>query len=177
MADYSKGKIYKIFNTIDDDIYVGSTVETLQKRFTRHKCCSTKQKTRHFRIYQKMNDIGFDNFCIQLLEEYPCRDKTELNAREGHWIRQIGTLNTKIQGRTRQEWKDGIKDITKEKAHTYYTMNKEKMNKASKINYENNKDYYKVQYKNIEKNIKSKRTKSTKHIGITTERKSKNIKA
>ena len=144
MADYSKGKIYKIFNTIDDDIYVGSTVETLQKRFTRHRCCSTKQRTQHFRIYQKMNDIGFDNFCIQLLEEYPCRDKTELNAREGHWIRQIGTLNTKIQGRTRQEWKDSIKDITKEKAHTYYTTNKEKMNKASKINYENNKSTIKT---------------------------------
>ena len=29
MTDYSKGKIYKILNTIYDKIYVGSTVETL----------------------------------------------------------------------------------------------------------------------------------------------------
>jgi len=33
MPDYSKGKIYKILNNIDDDIYVGSTTETLGQKW------------------------------------------------------------------------------------------------------------------------------------------------
>ena len=36
MPDCSKGKMYKKLNTIDDDIYVGSTVETLSQRMTKH---------------------------------------------------------------------------------------------------------------------------------------------
>ena len=37
MPGYSKGKIYKILNTIDDEIYVGSTCETLSQRMARHR--------------------------------------------------------------------------------------------------------------------------------------------
>ena len=37
MPDYSKGKIYKILNTIDDEIYIGSTCETLGQRMSKHR--------------------------------------------------------------------------------------------------------------------------------------------
>ena len=37
MPDYSKGKIYKMLNTIDDEIYVGSTIETLRQRMATHR--------------------------------------------------------------------------------------------------------------------------------------------
>ncbi len=49
-----------------------------------------------------MNEIGFDRFRIQLIEDYPCSDKYELRQREGYWIRQMGTLNMKVAGRTQQ---------------------------------------------------------------------------
>ena len=32
MVDYKKGKTYQLKNTIDDDIYVGSTTNTLEGR-------------------------------------------------------------------------------------------------------------------------------------------------
>ena len=32
--DFSQGKIYKITNDYNDDIYVGSTCDTLVKRFS-----------------------------------------------------------------------------------------------------------------------------------------------
>ncbi len=35
--DFSKGKIYKITNDYNDDVYVGSTCNTLVKLFSAHK--------------------------------------------------------------------------------------------------------------------------------------------
>ena len=35
--DLGKGKIYKITNDYNDDVYVGSTCDTLIKRFSVHK--------------------------------------------------------------------------------------------------------------------------------------------
>ena len=43
MGDYKKGKIYQIKNTIDDDIYVGSTIAPLNKRMTKHKYSAKKE--------------------------------------------------------------------------------------------------------------------------------------
>ena len=37
MPDFKKGKIYKITNDYNDDVYVGSTCDTLIKRFSYHK--------------------------------------------------------------------------------------------------------------------------------------------
>ena len=37
MPDYSTGKIYKILNNIDDNVYVGSTVDTLGRRMAKHR--------------------------------------------------------------------------------------------------------------------------------------------
>ena len=103
MVDYSKGKIYKIFNTVDDDIYVGSTVEPLAKRMTKHKY-SAKKKCYNSSLLTKMSEYGFGNFFIELIEEYPCNTQIELLAREGHWIREMGTLNKVINGRTPHDW-------------------------------------------------------------------------
>jgi len=37
MSDYSTGKIYKIVNGIDNEIYIGSTIQTLKKRLSDHR--------------------------------------------------------------------------------------------------------------------------------------------
>ena len=36
-VEYSQGKIYKITNDYNDDIYIGSTCDSLAKRFSTHK--------------------------------------------------------------------------------------------------------------------------------------------
>ena len=105
MVDYSKGKIYQIKNHIDDDIYVGSTTNTLEGRMKGHRQGSHTKCKQHLQLYMKMNEYGFDKFFIELIEEYPCNSKIELGAREGHWIKERGTSNKVIQGRTKQEYK------------------------------------------------------------------------
>ena len=100
MPDYSKGKIYKILNSIDDEIYVGSTIKTLGQRMAYHRASVKKQP--HCKAYQHMIELGIEHFYIELIENCPCNDVYELRAREGHFIREIGTLNKNIAGRTKK---------------------------------------------------------------------------
>ena len=117
--DFGKGKIYKITNDYNDDVYVGSTCDLLTKRFSNHKNDSKNDKKQGRPIYKLMNEIGFERFRIELIEEYQCQDKYQLRQREGHFIRELGTLNQRIAGRTRQE--DDRKEYSKE----YRENNKE----------------------------------------------------
>ena len=44
MSDYSKSKKYKILNSIDDEIYVGSTMKTLSQRMAQHRLAVKRGK-------------------------------------------------------------------------------------------------------------------------------------
>ena len=118
-VDYSKGKIYKITNDYNNEIYVGSTCDTLAKRFSNHKKDSKKGRCENMKIYKLMNEIGFDRFRIELIENYPCEDKYQLRQKEGYHIRQIGTLNMKIECRTMKEWAEENNDYMKEFSAAY----------------------------------------------------------
>ena len=47
---------------------------------------------------------GVENFYIELIEEYPCDNLEQLRKRERHYIREMGTLNKFIAGRTKSEY-------------------------------------------------------------------------
>ena len=98
---------------MDDGEYVGSTVESLVRRKTKHKYAA-KKMYHNSSLLDKMNAYGFDKFFTELIEGYPCNTKIELLAREGHWIKEIGTLSKTIQGRTQQEWHEEYKDRQRE---------------------------------------------------------------
>ena len=158
MPDYSKGKIYKILNNIDDEIYVGSTIETLGQRMAKHR--RNMKTTPHYKLYKHMHELGVESFYIELVENCPCNDVYELRAREGHYIRQIGTLNKRIEGRTHKEWcadnceyllaqQKKYRDTHKEGMKQYRKDNKEHIQQVVKQYFENNKDVirqYKRQY-------------------------------
>ena len=123
MTDYSKGKIYRIYNTVTDDIYIGSTTQFLGNRMADHRAKHRRFKETTSRLYNNMAEIGVDKFFIELVEKYPCQTKEELNAREGHYIRQIGNLNKKIPDRTIKQYNDDHKEQRKE----YIQIHKEKI--------------------------------------------------
>ena len=120
--DYSNGKIYQLLNSVTQDVYVGSTCSSLSKRFYNHRI---NMKFQGCEVYKKMKEIGADNFYIELIEAYPCNSKSELNAREGHYIRERGTLNMCIAGRSQKQYKlDNREQVLAEK-RDYYKNNKE----------------------------------------------------
>ena len=66
MVDYSKAKIYKICNDVDDEIYIGSTCQSLSQRMAEHRRTTKRPKMQNRKIYTKINELGFDSFlyCI-----------------------------------------------------------------------------------------------------------------
>ncbi len=138
MVNYQNGKIYTIRNRNDSTlIYVGSTTTSLCLRMAEHrkmslKCCENK-------FYSKIED--WKDWYIELYEIYPCNSKEELFKREGEVIREIGTLNSRIAGRTDKEWREDNVDNIRYK---------------NKQNYEQNKEYYTIYNRNYRENNQDK---------------------
>ena len=134
MNKYENGKIYKITNTVTDDIYVGSTIHPLSRRFSDHKCFARKEIYQNIKLYKLMNDIGFDKFSIALIEDFPCETKTELCRREGYFIYTLNTsLNQTIAGRTRKEWKVANPDKVQAYNKKFYEKHKEKIQAQARV--------------------------------------------
>ena len=112
--DYKNGKIDCIRNTIDDDIYVGSTTQPLSKRMAKHRQDARNKKYVHRTFYSKVNEIGIEHFYIELIEDCPCETLEQVRKREGHYIRKMGTLNHRIAGRTSKEWYEDNTEYNKE---------------------------------------------------------------
>ena len=76
------GKIYKISNTINDKVYIGKTLLTIEQRFSQH-CKDSKRNHTNRPLYNAMNKYGVENFKVELVEE--CDDNI-LSEREIYWI-------------------------------------------------------------------------------------------
>ena len=76
-------KIYKIINDINDKVYVGKTINSIEKRFKEHCADSTRRDEENRPLYRAMNKYGVEHFSIHLIEE--CADE-EASAREQYWI-------------------------------------------------------------------------------------------
>jgi len=111
--DYNNGKIYVIRNSIDNDLYVGSSCQSLSKRLQKHKGDMNGEK-KDRKLYSKMREIGKDKFYIELYEEYPCDNVEQLKRREGEIIRELKPiLNKQVAGRTLAEWEEDNKELLK----------------------------------------------------------------
>ena len=131
MPDYQKGKIYTIRCNIDQNlIYVGSTTQTISQRWTDHKKNSQNPNTRDYnmKVYQAMREKGIDNFYVELYEDYPCENRAQLGKREGELIREIGTLNKQITGRTVVEYTNELENKVHKQEYMkeYHIKNREK---------------------------------------------------
>ena len=80
------GKIYRLTCNVSQMTYIGSTTTSLSIRLHQHAI-----------KYEKYTDFKEGNYCgsfqiiknddykIELLENYPCKSKTELRQRERYW--------------------------------------------------------------------------------------------
>ena len=87
MPDYQLGKIYKIIDNTNDDIYIGSTAEkTLAHRLCKHKSDFKRWKEGKSNYVSSYKIIENGNYDIILLESCPCNNRDELKAREKYYI-------------------------------------------------------------------------------------------
>ena len=162
--DYKNGKIYAIRSHQTDEIYIGSTTQSLSKRFSNHKSKYKLYLDGNLKKYLTSSKIlQYDDAYIELFEEYPCDNKIMLNKREGEIIRLNNCVNKCIAGQTSKEYyeqnkekikgykkkyseqnKEKIKEYKKE----YQVQNKEKIRERKKIYRQKNKEKIKEQNEN-----------------------------
>jgi hypothetical protein len=136
MNRFEEAKIYTIRNIENPyDVYVGSTIQKyLCQRFAKH--LQDCRKGKNCLLYQRMRDTRLTNWYIELYEAYPCKNREELLRREGEVIKEIGTLNKNIAGRSVAQWYKDNKKIVVDRMKIYY-----KANRDARLAYQN--DYNK----------------------------------
>ena len=124
---YHNGKIYTIRSPHTDKYYIGSTCNTLSKRFSQHNCQFSSSKI----------IIDYGDAYIELLENFKCENKNELNRREGELIRthKENIVNFLIAGRTKTEYYNDNKNIILEKIKQYQNDNKNKIKERKRQYY------------------------------------------
>ena len=79
---YKQGKIYLLSCSQTGYTYVGHTFKSLHTRLSQHKGSTNKCMSK------KLIDMK-----IELLENYPCNDKRELEKREQYYINMYSDFN------------------------------------------------------------------------------------
>ena len=156
MSKYQNSKIYKIVCNNSGRIYIGSTYLTLEERLKKHELdykhyLIGKCKYPHIRSFDIFKD---KNYSIELIKNFPCKNRTELEREEGlhqreaHYNDDIDCVNKVILGRTGKEYHKEWSENNKEKLKIY-----------KKEYYENNKDYLRGKHKEWHKNNKERLSK------------------
>ena len=144
MNRYNNGKIYSIRSHQTDDVYIGSTCMLLSKRLYQHKinykCWLVKTQPYECSSFKLAK---FDDCYIELVEDYPCENKQQLNRREGELIRATQCVNKFIAGRTLKEYCEENKDKRKANSKKHYEKNKEHLLLKQKQYQEKNKEHIK----------------------------------
>jgi hypothetical protein len=149
--DYSKTVIYKIVCKNEDvkDVYVGSTTR-FKERIREHKkwCINKIYKNYNLKIYQIIRaNGGWDNWKIEEIIKQPCNDSAEAHAYERYYYELLNcNMNTRIPGRTKQEYDKNNKDKKKEYQRKYYQKQRERKAELQKINHEKYKKEKLINY-------------------------------
>lgn len=137
--------IYKITNQINGKVYIGQTINSLEKRFNRHKqdALSGRLDTHFARALRK---YGVNNFIAEIIENVETQEK--LNEREHYWINYYNSC---------KEGYNETDSILKSGGNTYKSKTTEEMEdikakiRKTKIG-GNNPASKKVKCKNIKTN-------------------------
>jgi hypothetical protein len=136
MPDFSKGKIYKLIDNTNGNIYIGSTTLPLNERLYGHTSDS-----RHNRNNMSSSDIIKNgDYHIELIEDYPCQCKAELDRREGYYIHTLNCVNQILPGRT---YKERL-EYDRQRHKTHYDNNTDKESERKKAFYYANQKRFKT---------------------------------
>ena len=97
MPNYANSKVYKLINSVDSKIYVGSTTVSLSMRLAKHK---EDAKRRPRPVHKHFNTIGWDTVRIILIETVNCFNREQLLQREQHYIDLLKPSLNKISAYT-----------------------------------------------------------------------------
>lgn len=138
MNGYEGGKIYRL--VCGDKVYYGSTIQTLEKRFIAHKSKYTSFLKGEGGYYSSFEVLKLEDYKIELVEDYPCSSKKELELREKYYITNFECVNKCIPRRSRKQWRIDNYDKFIDNQKKYLEANKEKIKERNRLWREANKE-------------------------------------
>jgi len=120
-------------------VYIGSTKNTLEKRFSNHK---SESKNRKYKCKSRVLINEFSDCKIDLIE-YTTKDLRL--QRERFWVEHYGdrAVNRYLPGRTKKEWRQQNAEYNKEYYQQHAEQRKEQM-----------KEYYQQHAEQMKENMK-----------------------
>lgn len=92
-----EGYIYIISNDINNKVYIGQTIETVEKRYKDHISASKSSNTKGVILYNAMRKYGVEHFIVKELKKISCISNTELrdkiNELECYYISKYNSQN------------------------------------------------------------------------------------
>lgn len=149
--------VYKIFNTINEKVYIGSTTN-LNSRIVQHRYDSINRPNNCPKLYNAINNIGSNNFYIEILEEFISINANDLHNKESEYITKFNSIENGYNERLDIDSKCITSKITKSKMsvkgkETWAKgVHKDHARKLSKFQY----NIYNIDNILIDKNIMSK---------------------
>lgn len=162
MVNYENGKIYRLKSKSTNQSYIGSTsMPYLSQRLAEHLHNFKTYQKKKIRYMTSFKILECDDYEIELIANFPCANKQQLEREEGKYIKlekeenKYNCVNQVIAGRTlkeycadnkekRKENHKKFRDVHKEKIKDYqqefYAENKEKIVERQKKYYEANKE-------------------------------------
>jgi hypothetical protein len=139
MPDYSKAKIYRIY--CGNDEYIGSTTRPLSERMAKHR---TEYKKGNMAITSRIvfDKHGVENCKIELIEDFPCERREQLDKREGEIQRERLCVNKYVAGRTTTEYYLENREVLIDIQKQYRERNKDNVDEYHRQHYLDNKDIY-----------------------------------
>lgn len=81
--------IYKITNDVNEKVYIGKTLHSVEKRWKEHIKDSKRERTENRPLYRAMNKYGVEHFHIETIEE--CVEEIA-EEREVFWIKEYNSF-------------------------------------------------------------------------------------
>ena len=171
MPDYAKAAIYCIRSNENDDIYIGSTCVGLSQRMAHHRGMYKQFLNGKGDTITSFQILKNPSAYIELIEEYPCDNKQQLERREGEIMRSRNCVNRCIAGRTVAEYRQENREKLLERAKQYYELNKGKKKQYYKENNENHTCECGGKFTTTSREVHNKTKKHQKIIAENLEKK------
>ena len=168
MSDYSKSVIYKIHN--DDICYIGSTHHEYERE-RKHKSDCNNENGEHYNtpVYKHIRENGgWDNWKFEVIEEYPCDNRTQLRIRERDYYDLLNPELNMIRPYISEE---EMKEERTQRSAKHYQDNREEIiEKHAKYNEEHTEEIKENKANYYQKNIEVIKEKTSKYRGNNKEK-------
>jgi len=162
---YQQGKIYTIRSSKTSICYVGSTYLTLSERLRKHKNDFSSWILENRGYVTSFELLKFDDCKIELIKDYPCTSKTELEKEEGKYQLSMDCVNKNIAGRTKEEYYEHNKTKIDAYRKKWYNENKEHVKKYKAELYLKNREKEQVrQAEYYQQNKEKAKQRAKEHI-------------